>query len=111
MSPRRSTKKAPPMEITEAQRSGESAVLSERTDIVISPTPRPIKQRLPEDVFAKYEQGMRAQASDLYRRLKLGPVPIAPALPEVVTWMRGKGVRIITKMTVEGSFYELEPTP
>ena len=81
------------------------------SEVVISPTPRPIKPKLPEDVFARFEAGMRPQAADLYRRLKQGPVPIASDLPQVVVWMRGKGVRIVTRMTVEGSFYELEEAP
>jgi hypothetical protein len=86
-----------------------SASLAHRTvQPVISPPPRPIKQQLPEDVFAKYDAGMRTQAAALYRLLEKGPVHIEPAYPEVVTWMRGKGVRIKTRMTTEGSFYELE---
>ena len=74
----------------------------------VSPAPRPIRQKLPDDVFAKYDAGMRTQAAALYRLLEKGPVAIDVSYPEVVTWMRGKGVRIKTRMTTEGSFYELE---
>lgn len=86
--------------------AGDTSLM--HASVAISSPPRPLRQRLPEDVFAKYDAGMRQQAASLYRLLEKGPVGIQPSYPEVVVWMRAKGVRIKTRMTTEGSFYELE---
>ena len=101
-------------------RSGQSPATAEvaqhaepsRDSVRVSPAPRPPKQKLPDDPFVKYDADMRVQAADLYRRLLVGPVPIMSvpsAMPEVVQWMRNKGVRIKAHLTAGPTVYELEP--
>lgn len=109
------------MEVTQEQRETQAQAVPEPSPaslaepqpqevegVRISAPPRPIRQKLPADVFVAYDAGMRVRAADLYRLLQQGPVPIAPDYPQVVTWMRARGVRIKTRMSTEGSFYELE---
>jgi hypothetical protein len=90
----------------------QNRATAEVPDVEISPAPRP--KPLPEDPFKRYDEGMRVQAADLYRRLKSGPVEIMSvpsAMPEVVQWMRNKGVRIKARLTAGPTVYELETPP
>jgi hypothetical protein len=119
------------MEVTQEQRDAEAAMLERRAraqaqaqpqpevevevetvrGLVVSAPPRPIAKPTQEDIFAAYDAGMRPKAAELYRRLQAGPVHIEAGLPDVVVWMRARGVRILCRMSAEGSFYELERMP
>lgn len=98
----------------QAQQAAGTYVEPEPIGPVISPTPRPIQKRSDpaSETFQRYDEGMRQQGAVLYRRIKDdGKAVMEPWMPEVVTWLRTKGVRIRTQMTPEGSFYVLEPRP
>lgn len=80
---------------------------------VISAPPRPLA-RPREDVFAAYEAGMREKGADLYRRMKVGPVRIMSvesAYPEVVQWLRRKGVLVEAHWQDGNTHYSIKPAP
>jgi hypothetical protein len=86
--------------------------VSEQIEQAVSPTPRPLKAKpTPEDVVAKHNEAMREKAKELYAALLQGDVPITSGNPEVVVWMRARGVRIKAQMTTSGSFYHLVDKP
>ena len=76
--------------------------------VSISPSPRPLKKRQ-ADSYEDYNERMRPIAAALYRRLQHEDVPIERGVPDAVTWMRGRGVRITAHLRGGQSVYHLEP--
>ncbi len=76
--------------------------------VTISPSPRPLKKRQ-ADSYEDYNERMRPIAAALYRRLQHEDVPIEAGVPDAVTWMRGRGVRITAHLRGGQSVYHLEP--
>ena len=76
--------------------------------VSISPSPRPLKKRQ-TDSYEDYNERMRPIAAALYRRLQHEDVPIEAGVPDAVTWMRGRGVRITAHLRGGQSVYHLEP--
>jgi len=76
--------------------------------VFVSPSPRPLKKRQ-ADSYEDYNEKMRPIAAALYRRLQHEDVPIERGVPDAVTWMRGRGVRITAHLRGGQSVYHLEP--
>lgn len=113
--PVRGKRSGPAPKVRQPEAEAEAPAEVHPTEVVVSPTPRPIAHRPPEDVVGdsleRYNAAMREKAAPIFAALKLGPVPIDKDNPQVIVWMRSKGVRIKAVMRPEGSFYVLETPP
>jgi hypothetical protein len=77
-------------------------------DVVISPTPRPLKKPEVTDSYIEYQKKLRPRAAEFYRKLQQAPQPIHPDITELVGWLRQHNVRIKAVMREEGTLYVLE---
>jgi len=108
VSPRRAATKPAPEHAPTPVSTGPDEEPPDPSFVSISPSPRPLKKRQ-SDSYEDYNERMRPIAAALYRRLQHEDVPIEAGVPDAVTWMRGRGVRITAHLRGGQSVYHLEP--